>query len=85
MFGEAPLAPILRLQSRDKGCGAIARDRANPGNERSGASRRTTQTLGESARASKEMSPLSTAPAIGGAPTILLAILEAAGAPRVTR
>jgi hypothetical protein len=42
------------------GCGAIARDRANRGNERSGASRRTTQTLGESARASKDMSPLST-------------------------
>jgi hypothetical protein len=31
---------------------------ANPGNERSGASRRTTQTLGESARASKDMSPV---------------------------
>jgi hypothetical protein len=41
-----------------RGCGAIARDRANPGNERSGAPRRTTQTLGESARASKDMSPV---------------------------
>ena len=35
MFGESPLASILALaHAGDRGCGAIARDRADPGNER---------------------------------------------------
>ena len=45
----------------DRGCGAIARDRANPGNERSGASRRA-ETIGESVRTGKETGPFFTGP-----------------------